>query len=401
MQSQFPHIKKLLTLTILTLFLLYCFSGIQQTDAQTTYTFIFNGPYYDDGTIPVGIGAWIAMFNANGTLYQTILVSTAGDANTTTVISTTPVTSIIWLDPTMQLLNVTRNYTPENSGSETIYIHIPSANNPIQTYTFNIADFYGMTNPYLLSSVTHDGSSYVVERQSLNTTGIVSFIMSQWQPYTLTFQCDQGTHSQSFYSSVTFTNNLQILAGTFPSSATNDSLATAVRTNDTTIDITYYDPDGETDWLYIAITHQDGVYFVTDYTDNQTLTNSYSTTATVDNATDYYVQVQAYRYGGIMEWDFACPVLTLTNPFTGLLDYLGTWPTGFDPAQLFAAAIIMCALGLGSFRSAGVSCVLAWILAGIFTAIGWFSIGIPMLAFSGVISILVVLAEGKETTRDA
>jgi hypothetical protein len=41
------------------------------------------------------------------------------------------------------------------------------------------------------------------------------------------------------------------------------------------------------------------------------------------------------------------------------------------------------------------------LVAGILTAIGWFTIGIPLLVISIVISIIVMMAEGKETAREA
>jgi hypothetical protein len=46
-------------------------------------------------------------------------------------------------------------------------------------------------------------------------------------------------------------------------------------------------------------------------------------------------------------------------------------------------------------------CGLAWIIAGIMVAIGWFTISIPMFAFAGVLTVIIFLTEAKETTRDA
>jgi hypothetical protein len=391
-----PLTKKLWLILFALILLCSSFSS-NLIKAQYAYNYTFHGPYYDDGTVPNNGLAVVTLIYANSSSYTFNLQSSGTTPVTVTLSSSNSIQQATWNSTTS---NITRIYTFLGTVSDVeVYIHIANPAQAAYEYTFSIADFYGMTNPYLEATVGAE-TRLIVERQSLNTTGIATFLMTQYFPYQLTFRCDQGTYTQSFTPGATFTTNLQVLAGSFPSTVTNDSLATATRTNATTIDVTYYDPDSATDWLYMKITHQDGAYLVTDYTDNQSSTNSLSTTVTVDNATDYFVQVQAYRYGGVMEWDFACPNLTLTNPFDGLLDYLGTWPTGFDPAQIFAAAIIMCALGLGSFRSAGVSCILAWILAGIFLAIGWFTISLPMLALAGVLSVLIVLTESKETTRD-
>jgi hypothetical protein len=366
----------------------------------TTYTYTFYGPYCDDGSIPSDVGVLVALFNANSTYYSFILVSTAGDANTSIVYSSTPVTGIFWFSGAMQAYNYSRIYTP-SSTSETIYVHIPTIGAPFFVYTFNVADFYGMVNPYLESTITHGGSTYVVERQSLNTTGVVSFVMTQWHPYGLTFQCVQGTYSQTFLASATFTNNLQVLRGDFPTTAENESAATAVRLNGTAIQINYTDPDSATIWVYVAITHREEAETIVDYTDNQTTSSSYGLLAIVDNETDYYAQVQAYRYGTVTEWDIPCPILYPFNPFSGLIDYLGTWPAGLDPSQLIPAAIIMLFLGLGSFRSAGVSCILAWVVGGIMIAIGWWQASIPLWSLAGVLSILVVIDESKQVAREA
>lgn len=389
--------KKLWLLLITLLLVVSSFSNtLVRADV---YTYMFEGPYYDDGTVPNNGQTTVTLYYANGTAYSFSLQASGTTPAGVTLYSTVRIEQATW---NASALNETRMFTYLGTAADEdiLYIRVMDPDQAYYAYTFSVADFYGMTNPFIESAVGY-GTNLPIERQSLNTTGVVTFLLTQHIPYRIIFRCTQGVYIQPFTPGATTTVNLQVLAGAFPSTVTNASVTTTVRTNATTIDITYVDSDEVTDWLYIEITHQDGAYLITDATDNQTSTNSYTLTATVDNETDYFVQVQAYRYGGITEWDFACPVLTLTNPFTGLLDFLGTWPTGFDPAQLFAAAIIMCGLGLGSFRSAGVSCVLAWILTGIFVAIGWFTIGIPMFAFAGVISIIVVLTEGKETTRDA
>ena len=162
----------------------------------------------------------------------------------------------------------------------------------------------------------------------------------------------------------------------------------------------YLDPNATTTWLYVQITHLAGGNTIIDFTDNQTA-NTYTTTQTVDNATDYTVQIQTYRDGTITEWDIPCPVTSGSNPFAGLFNYLGTWPAGIDPAQIVAAVIIMLFLAIGSYGSAGVSCILSWIITGILMAIGWFTMGVPLFVFAGILSILVVLDESKKTAREA
>ena len=376
---------------------------IKQAEAVTYYNYTFTGPTYDYSAVPYNGATTVTLTYANMSTYSFTLQATGYVADTKYISSTNRIIQAVWNATTSPSANLTRIYSyfqDTRDDNTTLQVRVMDPTQAYYQYTFSIADFYGMTNPFLETILYNEGYTYVVERQNLNI-GVVSFLMTQYTPYKLSFVCDQGTYTQDFTPGSTYAINLQVLSGFFPSTVTNDSLATATRSNATTLGITYFDPDSETDWLYVTISHQDGTYLIIDDSHNYTSSaNSVTRILTVDNETDYYVQVLAYRYGGVIEWDFACPILHATNPFTGLLDFLGTWPTGFDPAQIFAATIIMCALGLGSFRSAGVSCVLAWIIAGIMLAIGWFTISVPMLALAGVLSVLVVLTEGKETTRD-
>ena len=370
-----------------------------QVHAQTYYTYTLHGPYYDDGSVVNNGQMGVTVLYANDSITRFWMNNTGLAVNTTVIVSTNQAVQILW---TSGIANVSRvYYFLSNATTDEVYLHVVSSQVPAFVYTFNIADLVGMRNPYLQTSISNGSMNQAVERQSIGGIGIASFVMAQYGTYTLTFICDQGTMSQSFIAETTFSVNLQVLAGAFPTSFTNQSAASATRLNSTAIQINYTDPDAATTWIYVAITHQVGATTIIDYTDNQTA-NSYTTTATVDNQTDYYVQIQALRYNQVTQWNFVCPApLTSTNPFTGLLDFLGSWPPGIDPAQLIGAAIIMVFLCIGSFRSAGVSCVLAWIAMGILMAMGWFSAGVPMFAFAGVFSIIVVIDEGKSTTRDA
>lgn len=388
----------------LILMLLVCFVALPFLSLPAnadTYTYTLIGPLYDDGSVIPDGSINVNIRYINGAILNFSMTNAGSTANITTLSSSTRATEMIWSQTIP--LNYTRVYTFLSSGDgETVYLHEPNfAETPAYIYTFNVADFYGMQNPYLETSISNGTGVNVVERQSLNTTGIVSFVLTQYYTYSLTFRCDQGVYTQTFLASNTFINNLQVLGGAFPNSYTNSSDVSAIRLNSTTITINYSDPDLVTEWLYIRITHIDGVDIIEDFSVNETLINSYSNTATVDNETDYYVQVQTLRYNVITEYDIACPILYAVNPFTGLLDFLGSWPTGFDPSQLIASGIILLCLGLGSFKSAGVSCILAWLIGGIMIVIGWWETSIPLWTLAGVLSIFVMIDEGKSTTRDA
>ena len=105
------------------------------------------------------------------------------------------------------------------------------------------------------------------------------------------------------------------------------------------------------------------------------------------------------------------------HPWSGAFDFLGNdtetlpnylmgWPDGMSSnqiAQLVAVGIIMLFLGVGSFRSAGLSCIIAWVAGGIMFVLGWFNGGasqagassIPLFAFAGFLAILIIVHEKK------
>jgi TM2 domain-containing membrane protein YozV len=75
--------------------------------------------------------------------------------------------------------------------------------------------------------------------------------------------------------------------------------------------------------------------------------------------------------------------------------------TSTQIAQIGAAAIIMLFLCIGSFRSAGACCILAWIIGGIMIFLGWWVTSIPEFALAGFLSILIAIDEGKQSVREA
>jgi hypothetical protein len=369
-------------------------------DAVTIYTYHFYGPvilstggydYVEDTNILCTF-LW-----SNATTYSFILNST--NHLETVHCYNTPGTSMSWNYSTALNLTSTIQFQQEET-TETFRLFIADTEQANSQYTFQVTDFSGMQNAFLKLEAFTAGSTFTLEQFSLSNVGTPKFNLQTYQTYTLTFDCDKGTYSKEFTAGNTYSETLIVLASNFPESTTEDATATASRLNATTISLSYDDPEELTTQLDIQISHMYGSTEVIDYSTTQYATNTYSLEATVGNETDYFVSIQASRSGAITEWKFSLPVQTLTNPFDGVFDFLGTWPPGVDPTQLVATVIIMFCLGLGSFRSAGVSCILAVIVAGFFIAINWFTMSIPMFALAFVFGIMVVLAEGKETVRD-
>lgn len=383
-----------------------------------TYTYTFHGPYYDDGSVAVetvGVGIlWV-----NGSVYRFTMTEVGGVANTSIITSSAAAVEILW--NASSTLNFTRIIDLTGATSEEYNIYIPSAATPAGQYYFSVTDFMNMQNVYLQSSISTDGStSHVVERRSLNSTGTVTFTMAQYGTYTLTIQSNLGSYTQQFVAENIFSINIPVLAGAFPVTNTTQPTFTAQRLNSSLIGIAYSDPSNSTDWFYLNITHRSGASTIYDYNTNA----SGSSQSILWNAADadkaYTVTATAKIAGVEKTWIMAVPKTAPANPFSGLFDWIGQyiptlphvqtgWPEGMTSvqiAQLAASAIIMFFLCVGSFRSVGATCLLAWIVGGVMLVLGWWGGGtayasIPEFALAGFLSILVAIDESKQTVREA
>lgn len=383
------------------------------------YNVTLNGPYNEDGTVGDNTVIFTLSF-ANNTIYQTNLTSTTGSPSSIYISSTSPFMQLTWnASSTSATLNGTRIYrfsSGVNSINDTsINLYILNPANPAYQYTFSVSDYYGMTNPYLQTSVSPNGnSSYVVEQVNLNETGgYVVFVMQQYQIYTLTFVCEQGSYSQTFTAATLGTPgqlaiSLNVLAGNFPSTA-SASIITAYtnRTSTNTITTTYLDPNSNTTWVAIQIAHLQGASSVTDYTSNSTGNSVTFTWGSADANTDYTVTVTSLSGGVTYTFTLIVPSVSADNPWAAINwnnigQYIPTLPAtysgwgGIDPTQIIAAALILAALGIGSYYSTGASCLISWIIAGILLKMGWWQGSIPLFALAGFFTILILIDEYKK-----
>ena len=399
---------------------------------NVSYSVTLYGPYYESDNVAVGQAASgqtvnCTLFYANQTIYQFFLNSSVGVAGNLAVSSTSPFVQLIWnASSTLNYMRVYRFIS--NVTTDTIHLFIVDPDKPSCVYTFSVTDFYGMINPYLETRVSPDGvNNYVVERTSLGDGGgSVSFVLTQYQMYSLTFICSQGSYTQSFTASTLGTPgqypvSLNVLSGNFPlSNATSVLTAEANRVNGTSVLVIYIDPSGNTSWVYVQISHMQGVTQIVDYVVNSTGSAQNFLWMLGDSTVNYLVSVQAYSGGELYTWNLAAGTsYSGSNPFSGLFDFLGSsvgtlpqvqtgWPVGmttFQIGQLAAACIIMLFLCIGSFRSAGACCILSWIVAGVMVYLGWFGGGtayasIPEFALAGFLSVFIAIQEGKETTRE-
>ena len=409
--------KGFVVVLVLSFFLLVVanFGGV-----HATYTYTLHGPYYEDGGVAPET-VTVAVLWVDGAILRFNMTAIGSTANVTTFTSSLPAYQMIW--NASNTLNYTRiiDFLPE---SEDVNVYIPAPVLPSYPYTFNVISFAGVTNAYLQTSISTDGSTWhTVERANLNSTGSPTFIMAQQGTYTLTFICDQGIYSQQFIAQNIFTESLPILAGMFPISNVTYPTVDVSRLNSTLIGISYQDPSNSTDWFNITITHQSGSLTVLDYSNTPT-SGSPQTILWNDADAEKSYNVNSTALIGTQQyiWINQAPSSASTNPWLGIWDWLGKpiltmpytstgWPLGMTTnniAQIVGAIIILFFLSIGSYRSSGPVCIIAWIMSGFMIAFGWWGNGvvgglsaIPEFALSGFIAIMIHLSEAKDSVRES
>jgi hypothetical protein len=380
------------------------------------------GPLFEDAPDTMAAGGNTVrclLTYTNGTIADFTMTSTVGTPGTLSITSSTPFVQLTWnASSTSATYNGTRTYRFANGANgindQTVRIFIVHEDKPANLYTFSISDYYGMTAPYLETSISPDGTTnYIVERINLEESGgYVTFVMQQYQMYTLHFVCAQGTYSPTFTAATIGTPgqlpyNLNVLAGNFAATTTSTSIvALSQRINATHIISSYSDATSLTSWVYILISHQQGTTTIYDYTNNATGNTQLFTWEQAESTLDYNVNIQSLSNGTLYTWNFAASITSTTNPWDGVLDFLGTTTNtlpvtytgwgGIDPAQLIAAALIMAALGIGSFYSTTASMVVAWAIAGILLKLGWWQGSAPLFVLAMVFTALVAIDEYKK-----
>jgi hypothetical protein len=393
--------------TIITLMLLLSCFAVSLNFASavpSTYTYWFRGPYSlsPNGELATGNQILVTASWVNDTSFSFMLNGTISEYQLG-VTSLNQISEVTWNASSALNFTSTMQLQPIAANS-VVYIplYIPSSNEPATFYSFQVTDFVGVTNPWITVSANVNGIGQdPIYTMPLNNTGTPSFLLQQFHTYSITISSDQGSFTQNFIAGLTYSNSIQILQGMFPTGNFTILTASANRLTNSTININYYDPSSNTSSLTITVTHLEGASVINDETYTPSTTTSYNLILTVDASTDYTVTITSISEGVTSSWKIAVPApIIATNPFNGLFNFLGNWPAGIDPAQLIGAFIVMCFLGVGSFRSTGFSCVMGFIIGGILTAMGWLQIGVPILALGGFLAIWIAVQEAKDQQGD-
>lgn len=388
----------------------------EHSHATTTYTYILRGPYYDNLQLATGQDAEIAFFWSNGS-WDIIDLYTGGAEANVTMTSDNPATRMVW--NASSVLNATRVYEFTNETSFNIRICIVSSLTPVRNYAFSVTDFTeSMTNAFIQTQLVYGAYAFTVESRNLNTPNAITFVMAMYGTYRINIRCDQGTITQDFVAENQYLTTTTIPVLQFPTANVSIPTLYAERTNSSTITVTYVDPSSTTSWLYYNITHLQGATTILDYEYNNTGSTQTSYWAEADADKSYTVSATASYSGSTLSWILATSQPAPSNPFLGIFDFLGKnigtlpsvftgWPNGINSAQiaqLIGAAVITMFLGIGSYRNAGASCIMAWIAGGIMFALGWWNGGasqstvsaLPLFGLAGFLSILIAMHEKKE-----
>lgn len=382
------------------------FSSIEGGHAPILYvsytvssvTYIIHGPYLEDGTVYDGY-VNVTLHDYYGVSTTYVLNGTGGTEDSETIYLDQPALYFSW---NVTAYNFTRSYYLLGETYEDIYIYVPSSEEAATYYTFIVTDYYGMTNPYLQTTIIVDGTTRVVESRSLETSSYITFLFTQWHNYGLRFVCEEGTYTQDFLAETVTTNSLTILSNAFPT--TNVTLGLSAwcnRTSDNDIAVYYADSKETTYWLYMEITHRNGLTDILDYSSNTTGSSQSLTWTDAEADRDYNIYLEASRSDATYTWHLTAPSLSTTsNPFDGLISAIGTWPKGFNADQIPAIIIIVACLAIFSVYSATTGIILSLIVAGILGVLGYFEMSVTNLIFAGFVAVLAHLGESKKSERE-
>ncbi len=376
------------------------------------------GPYFEDGSVASNNSVTFSLLYVNGTTYTHTLQSTAS-VGSVSLTSLSDFLQLSWNATSVSsTFNATRVYRFANGvngiDDSTVYLFILNPNKPAYQYTFSVTDFYGMVNPYLQTTVSPTGNGSIpVERVDLKDGGgYVTFVLQQYQLYGLTFVCQQGTYSQTFTPTLLGAPGqnpvtLSVLSGNFPSTnATTGVTYAANRTSNNVIQASYLDASGNTTSVNVQITHASGSQTIIDYESTGYGSSQVFSWSLADEDTSYTVLFTAVSGGVTYSYRATVPSVAGDNPWA-LIDwdtigqYIPTLPAtytgwgGIDPTQMIAAFLILAALGIGSYFSTGISCLICWVIAGLLLAMGWWQGSIPLFALAGFFTILVAVDEYK------
>jgi hypothetical protein len=373
--------------------------------SATSYT--ITGPYYDDGSVPT-LYQNVTCYYTDGEVTVYTLIGSGGVPQTLSLNASLTPEYISW--SSTGLANFTRLYYFAGASAANINIYLPTPTATALIYQFAIADFYGMSNPYIASVTMLNGVQQIIERKPL-TVATVSLVLEQWRSYQITIQCDQGSYSQTFSAESTTFSNLEVLPGAFPVANMTGRIASGYRVNGTTIYGSYSDASNATSWVNFVISHTSLSTTVTDYSYNASGSSYSFYWGSADSTVSYTLSMYAYYNGSSHLFVYPCGApATSTNPFSGLNGLFGSlplaWNAGFiesvdvDVSQGIAIFLIIAALAVGSYWSMTLGCGLSYIVGLLLLYLGWWQGAVGPLILAGIVNFFVIWVEAKKRERE-
>jgi len=361
------------------------------------YHYVVHGPYSENGTVAnafVNITFSIQNMDSN----STYLNGTDGVVDTLDFQVEQKGVSFTW-NISASGYNYTRIVMLKSDTFEEIYIFIPNSAEVANIYYFNFIDLVGVTNGYLETRITFNGSSTIVERQKADVYSLKPFWLTWNHHYDVRLVCDQGSYTWSDQvATEPYTWTFAVNSGMFPVTLPGMNLTIyAERKNHTYIQVNYSDAESLTSWVNVAFKHKLNGVYVTDYSLNQTGNSVQVNWYSADEDFGYRILVQYYRNGTTESgYLFVNQLPSDALVFEGQLDLLGLFP--FDSRQLIGIFILFIIGTIFTYEDVVIGGFTILILAAFLNLIGFLAIGWTLIGVGFIIVFLAALANAKRGT---
>jgi hypothetical protein len=292
--------------------------------------------------------------------------------------------------------NKTRIYILTDATFEELYIFVPDPDEPYYLYSVNINDLAGIKDAYMETLVYVDGVNRVVERQNASSINAIPFWFTWAHHYNLRLGCDLGTYVWNDFIPLTdASQTLIVTRSMFPINQFGFGVNVyCARQNDTWVQMNYSDADEETIWVYVLVKHRSGSGYATDTSDNTTGNNVQFNWYSADSVTSYYVDIISLKNGHQYNWTLTAPQPSPTEDVWGnSLDIFGTFP--IPSRYVIGIGIILCVFAVFSSANLGLGCFLGTLTATMLTYFRWLNISWVLLGSAMILSIIIIIWEGK------
>jgi len=330
---------------------------------------------------------------------------------------TTPLAAVSW--NFSSILNHTRTieFLPTDgtpAGMQTFQLFAASPDYVLGVYVFNVVDYTGEAQ-----FIEVNLGGVVVERRSLGLSGSADFTLYRGLSYSLNvISLRSGVFSQLFTAGNIYSSNVILLANSFGEAPLGAGLVeffSAVRSDNNSLVTIFFSSSVNTGCFNFTIYKNVGSNLVSVF--NGSVLGAYLPLNFVyseaELSSDYTVQGFYYDSNGVLLKSWSVSVAARfdrANPWGALLYPFGVQvntfpgsavlPAGFDLAQVPAAIILLFVLAIFSWKSHSIGCLLAWVVALVMVAMGWFVVSLPAFGFALFMAIFIVFVEGKRTERD-